>query len=424
MLQTLVVTLREGIEIALVMGIILAYLKRIGRPELVRWAWGGFGAALLPSLAGALWLQDLFRYLQVSEEVYEGSVRLIAAVFVTTMMVWMWRAGKQLKGRMEGRMAQLSRAGAVGWGVAGFAFLTVFREGVELLLFVKGLAPTSASFQQIEGFLLGVGLAALFGAAFLRGTVRINLAKFFGVTTALLAFLVLQLVVGGIHEFSEAGWLPSSKAEMAVIGPIVNDTGGHLYLFAAVLLVALLWVALTPGSAAAPALAPANPAEERKVRAAARAETTWRLALAGLTLFGAVFLIACSFHFAPPARAAAELLAPAVAGTVRIPLPAVEDGKLHFYRAASGATEIRFLALKLDDRRVSVALDACQICGPEGYFQDENQVICRHCGAPVEASTIGEVGGCNPIKVEAQVKDGFVVVRLSDLEQACEHVNK
>ncbi|MBI3271727.1 MAG: DUF2318 domain-containing protein [Planctomycetes bacterium] len=441
MFQTFVVSLREGIEIALVMGIILAYLQKIGRPELTRWAWGGFVAALLPSIAGALWLSDALSALKINEEVYEGVLMLVAAFFVGTLLVWMWKAGRHLKAEMEGRMAHLTGAGAAGFGIAAFAFVTVFREGVELLLFMNGFQATSAHFQKVEGFLLGGGLALLFGVAFIRGTVRVNLAKFFTVTSVLLGFLTLQLLVGGIHELSEAQLLPASRAEMAVIGPIVNDTGGHLYLFAAVLVLSVLWVtfASSQGGGPAPARAPApasvsaggvaataaNPAEQRKVLARARSEKAWRVTLAAVGLAGGVLLLGSSAHMAPPARSEAEVLPQEAGGNVlRVPLAPLEDGKLHFYRTTAAGGEVRLLALKTGDGAYAVTLDACQICGPEGYYQEEDQVICRHCGAPILVSTIGAEGGCNPIKVEAAVREGSLVFSLADVERSCEHVSK
>ncbi|MBI5366740.1 MAG: DUF2318 domain-containing protein [Planctomycetes bacterium] len=421
MLQTLVVTLREGVEIALVMGIVLAYLKRIERPELGRWAWGGFVLALPPSLAAAWYLPNLIGALGVNEEAYEGTIMLLAAAMVGTLLVWMWRTGRQFKARMEGKMDALARGGAAGWGIGLLTFLTVFREGAELFVFLEGMQFSTEKISQVEGFLFGATLAALFGVAFLRGTVRIDLGKFFAVTSVFLGFLILQLVGGGIHEYSEVGILPSSKAEMALIGPIVNDTGGHLYLFGGVLLAALLWVSW-PARAAAAATASvtpaANPAEVRKQAATLAAERRWRHALAGLGGACALFLIGCSFHFAPPARPEAEALTPTEGNAVSIPTARLEDGGLRFYRTATAAGELRFMALKLGEGRYAVALDACQICGPEGYFAEGETLICRHCGAPIQRETVGAAGGCNPIHVTAEARDGALWVHTSDLEKA------
>src|SRR5574341_171886 len=170
MLEAMVVTLREGIEAALVVGILLAYLRKSGRESLARYVLLGLGAAVLASMAGAAPIQ---RYgLDPENEIWEGTVMFVAAGLVGSLVVWMWRTGRSVRQRLEARLDSLAgQAGAVtvesraALGVFTFAFLMVLREGVETVLFLAALYGTIGgnSIYNALGGGLGLLLAILFG---------------------------------------------------------------------------------------------------------------------------------------------------------------------------------------------------------------------------------------------------------------------
>jgi FTR1 family protein len=138
MLQSLVITLREGVEAALIVGIVLGWLKKTGRQGLNRIvAWGVF-AAVLASLAATY----LVHRLEVGEDAYEGWLMLVGAVFVASMVAWMWRAGKRMKQEIETKLRDLSRepSRTATAGLFLFVFLTVFREGIETVLFLAAVS--------------------------------------------------------------------------------------------------------------------------------------------------------------------------------------------------------------------------------------------------------------------------------------------
>src|SRR5262249_7623406 len=108
---------------------------------------------------------------------------------------------------------------------------------------------------------------------------------------------------------------------------------------------------------------------------------------------------------------------------LRVPLSEVQDGNLHLYTAQEGGQSYRFLVIK-KPQGWGVALDACRICGAEGYRQDGQNVVCRHCGSAIYVPTIGEAGGCNPVGVPFAVKDGELVVRLGEIAKAWTEVPK
>jgi len=220
-LSAFLIALREGVEASLVVGIILVYLSRTKRSHLTRFVWGGVAAAVALSLAVAILLERF----QISEDGFEGLLLLVASFFVVSMIIWMNRIAKHLKKEIEQRVESYAeRAGsAAGWGLALFVFLMVLREGAELALILRAVELSTEGLQTWIGTLLGIGGAIAVGLFFFKGTLKVPLHRFFAVTSAILILVAIQLGVTGLHELSEARWLPSSKSEMALLGPIVRN---------------------------------------------------------------------------------------------------------------------------------------------------------------------------------------------------------
>ena len=203
MFSALVVTLREGVEAALIVGITLVYLSKIGRPDLRRTVYYALAAALVGSIAGAIALS----YAPINQDKLEGWVMLVAAIFVITMVIFMMRTARRLKGEIETKVGSLAGGGSQ-WGLFAFVFLMVFREGIETVAILAGVSLNSTELMSFLGTLFGVALAVVFGVMFVKGSVRIDLRKFFNVTTVILFFVAAQLIISGLHELSESGVLP------------------------------------------------------------------------------------------------------------------------------------------------------------------------------------------------------------------------
>lgn len=205
-MEAFVITLREGVEAALIIGLVVTYLSRTGRSALNRWVYAGLGLAILASIAGAFGLSRIG--LDPESEVLEGVLYGLAAVLVVSLVVWMWRASKGMKRHIEGRLKAITSAQnrRYGWGLLAFVFVMVFREGIETVLFLAALSltgtPNAAGF---IGGLAGLALAVVFGFLFIRGSLRINLRLFFAVTSVVLLTLAVRLAAGSLHEFYEAG---------------------------------------------------------------------------------------------------------------------------------------------------------------------------------------------------------------------------
>src|SRR6202167_3143781 len=261
MLSALLLALREGVEAALVVGIVLVYLDRSGRRALKRYVWAGVILACATSFAAAYLLQRW----QISTDGFEGVLMLAASVLVVTMIVWMNRIARTLKTEIEGRVevyAQKSgRAG--GWGVGLFVFLMVLREGAELVLILRAVELSAEGVAVWIGTGLGIAIAIAVGLFFFQGTLRIPLHRFFAATSTILMVVAFQLLLTGLHELSEAMWLPSSKREMATIGPIVRN---EVFFFVVILGVAALVVLREWFSAKSPAPAEAANSADRRMR--------------------------------------------------------------------------------------------------------------------------------------------------------------
>ncbi|HKW63480.1 MAG TPA: Fe-S-containing protein [Candidatus Acidoferrum sp.] len=418
MLSAFLIALREGVEAALVVGIILVYLSRTARSHLKQFAWYGVAAAAALSLAVAVGLERW----RISEDGFEGLMLLVASVFVVTMIVWMNRVARHLKKEIEEKVESYAeRAGkAPGWGIFLFVFLMVLREGVELALILRAVELSTEGLQTWIGTLAGIGAAVAVGLFFFKGTLRIPLHRFFAATSIILILVAFQLGLTGLHELSEAQWLPSSKAEMAILGPVVrNELFFFVFIFgAAILLILREWQAASHAKAANESL---NGAEKRLLESQNRRQRGWMTAAA--TAFLAVILVLTADFIYTRASSAPPTAQPVdpVGNIVRVPVSQVQDGAMHLFTVSSGSQSMRFMIIKKPNGW-GVALDACRICGAEGYRQDGQNVICRHCASAIYIPSIGDQGGCNPIGVPAHVDGGDIVIDISALAQASKEI--
>lgn len=207
MLAAFLITLREGLEAALIVSILIAYLVKTDRGSSVRYVWAGVGAAAVFSLSvgGALALAA-DQLPEAAQAAFEGVMALLAVAFVTWMVFWMARNARELKGELH---AHLDKATAAGAGaVAAMAFIAVSREGFETALFLwSSLQTTGGGWLAILGGLLGLVVAIALGLLIYRGALRVNLGTFFKWTGVALIIIAAGVFTYGIHELQEAGLL-------------------------------------------------------------------------------------------------------------------------------------------------------------------------------------------------------------------------
>jgi high-affinity iron transporter len=417
MLQAFIITLREGVEASLIVGIIFAYLSKIGRHDLKKTVFWALGSAVAASVAVA----GIIARTHFNTDVFEGWVMLAAAAFVVSMIWFMHRTARTLKGHIEGKVSELIEETSK-LGLFFFVFLLVLREGVETVLILSAVTLNSSEILSFTGTVLGIAVSVVFGVLFIRGSVKINLQRFFRVTTVILYFVAFQLLVSGLHELSENGVLPSSATEMRLIGPIVRN---DFFFFVTMLALAGLMVLMeykrrAPQLSAAEAAA-LTPSAKRKAAWSQRREKMWMNAVVA-TSFLFIFLSTAEFIYAKSSTSLSPTSPVTLVGTqVDVPTSQVNDDQLHRYGVKledgkGGTVEVRFLLFKKPDGNIVSVADACTICGPVGFYIGGQGIICKMCASPLNPASMGQPGGCNPIPLNSTNAGGQITIAASDLK--------
>jgi len=214
MLPTFIIGLREGLEAALIVGIIAAFLIQRGERKALRPMWYGVGLAVALCSGVALALEALDQALPHKQQEGLATVlALLAVAGVTYMVVWMKRHSRELKGSLEASAENALVLGSA-WALIGMAFFAVLREGLETAVFLLAVFGNSDEPAVTgTGAVLGVGLAVALGYAIYKGGVRINLSRFFRFTGFVLVLVAAGLLASAVHTGHEAGWIDVLQAQ-------------------------------------------------------------------------------------------------------------------------------------------------------------------------------------------------------------------
>jgi len=223
MLPGFLLALREGVEAALVVGIVIGALRKMQRQDLTRYVWWGTICAAAVSFLAAIVLQFAGASLEGNAEaIFEGFEMLLAAGVLTWMVFWMHKQSRSLKADLESDARRaILRAG--GRGLFFLALIAVVREGFELALFLTASALAAGAAKAFAGAVLGIAAAAGLGWLLFTTTVRLNLKRFFQVTGVLLILFAAGLVAHGVHEFIEVGWIPAVIEPVWNLNPILTE---------------------------------------------------------------------------------------------------------------------------------------------------------------------------------------------------------
>ena len=223
MLPSYLLSLREGIEAALIIGIVIGALRKIRRTDLVPalW-WGVLSAAAVSTLAAVLLTSFGLELEGPAEPIYEGATMLLAAGILTWMIFWMSQQARTLKSELEEGVNKAA-ASAGGRAIFWLAFVAVVREGVELALFLTASIFATDVLQTAIGAALGLGTAILLGWSIFAAIVRLDLRRFFQVTGFLLILFAAGLVAHGVHEFNEVGLIPSVIEHVRDLNSVVSE---------------------------------------------------------------------------------------------------------------------------------------------------------------------------------------------------------
>jgi high-affinity iron transporter len=207
MLANFLIGLREGLEAALVVSILIAYLVKTGRTDRIRRVWAGVLVAIALSVGfGAVLTFTSSTMSFEAQEAFGGLMSICAVGLVTWMIFWMRRTGRHLKRELEGKMAAALDVGPL--ALILIAFVSVAREGIETSLFIWSTTQATSGTQPFLGAVLGLLTATALGYLIYRSAIQINLAKFFQYTGAGLVLVAAGVLAYGLHDLQEAGWLP------------------------------------------------------------------------------------------------------------------------------------------------------------------------------------------------------------------------
>ncbi|MEX0993623.1 MAG: FTR1 family protein [Solirubrobacterales bacterium] len=230
-MDAFIVTLREGFEASLIIGIMLAFLVKTGQAATyARAVWMGVACAIVASVAiGAALFLSLGEVEGTAEALYEGLAMLMAAGVVTWMVFWMRRQARTIGGNLRAQVGEAIEAGSM-FAIAAVAFVAVAREGLETALFLFAATGDSGAGVTIAGGLAGVAVAVALGVLFYHGAIRINLGTFFRVTGLLVIVFASYLLYGGVHELAKAGGGEALETFAPVAGLIYGIAFMRLFL--------------------------------------------------------------------------------------------------------------------------------------------------------------------------------------------------
>jgi len=219
MLSTFIIALREGLEAALIVGILVAYIVRTDRRHLLKALWGGVNVAIAASLAlGGILSFTSAELSTRGEELFAGLTSFIAVALVTWMVFWMKRTARTLRDELHGKVDSAVMTGPI--SLALVAFFAVLREGLETALFIyTNFKTVGAASSATIGLILGLALAVALGYLIYNRSVKLNLSKFFTVTGVALIIVAAGVLSYGVHEFQELGWLPGADAYLWDVTP-------------------------------------------------------------------------------------------------------------------------------------------------------------------------------------------------------------
>jgi len=225
LVAALLITLREGLEAALIVGIVLGALRRVGRKGYSKPVWLGVAAAIVTSMAGGWLLNALgVAFEGRGEQIFEGVAMLLASGVLTWMIFWMQRQGRQVQTELETDVRRAVASGS-GWALFSLAFVAVVREGIETVLFLSAAAFSSSPVQTLVGGALGLVVAVILGWLMFAAGKRLDVRAFFRVTSVLLILFAAGLTAHGVHELQEAGIIPILVEHVWDSNRIVDEGG-------------------------------------------------------------------------------------------------------------------------------------------------------------------------------------------------------
>jgi high-affinity iron transporter len=225
MFAAFLITLREGLEAALIVGIVLSALRKLGHADRTKSVWAGVLAAIAVSVIAGLVLNTLgVAFEGRGEEIFEGLAMLLAAGVLTWMIFWMQRQGRLIQTELESDVRHAVSSDSK-WALFSLAFVAVVREGIETALFLTAAALSATPMQTLVGGALGLLVAVALGWLIFAAGKQLNVRAFFRITSVSLLFFAAGLVAHGVHELQEAALLPTVVEHVWDTNPVLDENG-------------------------------------------------------------------------------------------------------------------------------------------------------------------------------------------------------
>lgn len=421
MLKAVALILGSGFEAALILAIMIIWLRRTAKMYLSRWLACGAAAALLTG-----WLVLYVMVLSgPKKERFTGWAMAAGLITELVCYVWLLRRLRRGSASSEASGPLFSRK------TLEIAIVFLTSGTLTLLPFMKILQFPSNIFIQtysvvntelilkFAGGVLGGVLCFLFALAFLKNTRTLSVGSIAIGSTALIIVLMANQLSTIVQILFARGVFPLTPRAMKILVPLINNMDKYIY---ALIAVSLVWTLLAVASflrRRERLSTDWNSAVQRKFKAGERSRKRWAAAIVSLLIM-LPGLIGLDAYLAGRTveLSAAEPVAPDHNHNIVIPRASVDDRNLHrFGYTAADGTMVRFIIIRKSETTYGVGFDACKICGSTGYYQKNGKVICRKCDVIMNIPTIGFEGGCNPIPLPYQMNEGNLVIASADLEK-------
>ena len=414
-LQELVPTLEESIKLAVPLGILLAIILPLPNQSIRHTftrvlKWGFFLSLFMTAVrvgTRSAVNREIFESMAI---VLDLTAALVLCIILLRSLHREWTAGEERAFRIG--------TGALTLGLFLYHGLELWLIPVATVQVAMGEYFTLVFFIKILGFVSGIFLGFLSGYLAYKAAAALNHGRLVFVFTVQIVATAVQQVIF-VMTVMMARQVFGAQSLISVMAPFIDNQNMVIYAiyFVSILVPITLFLQPRPERPAW-----ANPAQYRQLVSRAIRRKRWGAGLLAMLILTILVSSAGGWYANKKESLAPAVAVKAVDGLVQIPLEEVSDGHLHRYAfRASDGTEVRVIIVQKGGSAFGVGLDACEICGPTGYFERDGQIVCRLCDVVMNKATIGLPGGCNPIPVEYRVANGAVQIAGDTLEAARIH---
>ncbi|NOU82192.1 DUF2318 domain-containing protein [Paenibacillus sp. LMG 31459] len=421
MLKATAITLSNGFEIALIISVLMVWLRHTGNSRFSKWIYSGTAASAVIGWA----VLYLLKWSGPKKESFTGWTMAVSFIMEIALLIWIIRERKLHARKNNEALLLWSRGGVRTVFICLTTVCLTVLPVMRILQFPSNIFIQTYSVVNTElilkftGGLLGMVCSLMFGLSFVRSTRTLSARSSVAGSVLLLAAMMLNQLFTVAQILFARGVFPLTPVTMKILIPVINNMDKYLYVLLAASFIWTVTVLLSFIRRQEKLSETWNPAVQRKFKARVRNDKRWLAAIATLmVLVPALLSVEAVLANQTIELSPAEPVTPDASQHIVIPQASVNDRNLHrFGYTAADGTIVRFIIIRKSETMYGIGFDACKICGSSGYYQKGNKVICRKCDVIMNIPTIGFEGGCNPIPLAYHMDKGNLVIASSDLEK-------